>query len=73
MDKAVENAKLDAVPGRRRPTLHDLRDTFASLLIARHADTARAAFEASYGTILERSGLATCPPPVPVAKVKRLS
>ena len=26
-------AKLDKVPGKRRPTLHDLRDTFASALI----------------------------------------
>jgi integrase len=103
MDKAVENAKLDAVPGRRRPTLHDLRDTYASLLIAtgldvvfvsrqlghadptvtlriyadlfdraRHADTARAALEASYGTILERSGSSHVSPPVSVAGVKRL-
>lgn len=92
------------MPGRRRPTLHDLRDSFASMLIAtgldvvfvsrqlghvdptvtlrvyadlfdraRHADTARAAFEASYGTILERSRSSHVPPPVPLAKVKRLS
>lgn len=33
MDRAVKDAGLDSVPGRRRPTLHDLRDTFASGLI----------------------------------------
>jgi hypothetical protein len=38
MDKAVENAKLDKVPGKRRPSLHDLRHTFASLLVAQGLD-----------------------------------
>jgi integrase len=33
MDRAVRDAGLVSVPGRRRPTLHDLRDTFASGLI----------------------------------------
>lgn len=40
MDKAVENAKLDKVAGKRRPTLHDLRHTFASTLIADGNDVA---------------------------------
>jgi len=38
MDVAVLRAGLDRVPGRRRPTLHDLRDTFASMLIAQGLD-----------------------------------
>jgi integrase len=38
LDKAVEAAKLDRVPGKRRPTLHDLRDTFASALIDEGVD-----------------------------------
>lgn len=38
MDAAVVKAGLDAVPGRRRPTFHDLRDTFASMLIGQGED-----------------------------------
>ena len=38
MDEAVKRAGLHSVPGRRRPTLHDLRHTFASLLIAQGLD-----------------------------------
>jgi integrase len=38
MDKAVESAGLDRVAGKRRPTLHDLRHTFASMLIAQGLD-----------------------------------
>jgi integrase len=36
MDKAVEEAKLDK--GKRDPTMHDLRHSFASLLIAQGLD-----------------------------------
>ncbi|HKS91648.1 MAG TPA: hypothetical protein VJQ83_06945 [Tepidiformaceae bacterium] len=34
MDEAVRRAGLDEVPGRRSPSMHDLRHTFASMLIA---------------------------------------
>ena len=37
MDKTVEAAGLD-VPGKRRPTMHDLRSTFASMLISEGVD-----------------------------------
>ena len=40
MDQAVRDAKLDTVPGKRRPTLHVLRHTFASMLIAEGLDVA---------------------------------
>jgi integrase len=36
MDAAVAQARFD--PGKRQPTLHDLRHTFASLLIAQGLD-----------------------------------
>ncbi len=38
MNVAVARAGLDRVPGKRRPTLHDLRHTFASMLIAHGLD-----------------------------------
>lgn len=38
MEAAVVKAGLDKVPGRRPPTLHDLRHTFASMLIAQGLD-----------------------------------
>jgi hypothetical protein len=37
-DEAVKRAGLDSVPGRRRPSMHDLRHVFASMLIAQGLD-----------------------------------
>jgi len=38
MEAAVKRAGLDEVPGKRTPSMHDCRDTFASILIARGED-----------------------------------
>jgi hypothetical protein len=49
MDRAVEDAGLDRVPGKRRPTLHDVRDTFASALIAEGLDVVQVSKQLGHG------------------------